>query len=296
MSATLPVDWQAHFLPGPRGPLYALHAFPQERHANSRGVVFCAPFAEEMNKTRRTVRLAATAFARAGHDVLILDLFGTGDSAGEFADATWDGWLDDLHCAAQWLREEHKLEHLVFWGLRTGAALAVAAAQASAGERLLLWQPVVKGKTFVTSFLRMRVVADSMGKDSADGGPSTDDLRTLLHGGQRVEVGGYALTGPMCAAIDGIDLTKVAPTVPVHWAEVVAAPERPFSPASRKLIGVWDGAGVWVDDMKVAGPSFWSTPEVAVSQGLIDHAFSLGEGWRAARGSLGSRGPTGASG
>ncbi len=286
MSATPTVDWQPHFLAGPSGPLFALHVFATERHAKTRGVIFCAPFAEELNKTRRTVRLAATALASAGHEVLILDLSGTGDSAGEFADATWPAWLADLEAAAQWMRKVRGLEHLVFWGLRTGTALAVSAAQACAAERLLLWQPVVTGKTFVTSFLRMRVVADSMASEGGEGGASTNELRELLHAGQRVEVGGYALTGPMCTALDEIDLTKVAPTVPVHWAEVVAAEGRPFSPASRKLIGVWDGAGVWVEDAKVVGPSFWSTPEVAVSQGLIDHARNLGEGWREARGTL----------
>ncbi|MEM9386308.1 MAG: hydrolase 2, exosortase A system-associated [Pseudomonadota bacterium] len=281
------VDWQPHFLAGPQGALFALHVYPSERHVNTRGVIFCAPFAEELNKTRRTVRLAATALAAAGHEVLIVDLYGTGDSEGEFAAASWPGWVEDLQVAATWMREVRGLEHLVLWGLRTGAVLAVAAAEAAKAERLLLWQPVVKGKTFVTSFLRMRLVADRLAGDEVDGGQNTGELRELLAAGQRVEIGGYAFSGAMCESLDALDLVKVAPTVPVHWAEVVAAGERPFSPASRKLIGVWDAAGVWVEDEKVVGPSFWSTPEIAISHGLIDHCGELGKGWREARGSFG---------
>lgn len=287
-----PTDWQPHFLAGPQGDLFALHVFPAERHPKTRGVIFCAPFAEELNKTRRTVRLAASALAAAGHEVLIVDLFGTGDSEGEFAAASWAGWVEDLKAAAAWMREERGLEHLVFWGLRTGAALAVAAAEAAQAERLLLWQPVVKGKAFVTSFLRMRLVADRLaGGDDGDSGQNTGELRELLAAGQRVEIGGYTFSGAMCEALDALDLLKVAPTVPVHWAEVVAAEGRPFSPASRKLIGVWDAAGVWVDDEKVVGPSFWSTPEVAVSTALVEHCAQLGDGWREARGSFGRRSP-----
>lgn len=288
------VDWRPGYLAGSAGALHCVHLYPRRpAGGNARGVVFCAPFAEELNRTRRTVRLAAEAFAASGHEVLIVDLYGTGDSAGEFAEARWDGWVEDLAGAGRWLREVRGVEHVVYWGLRTGAALAVSAAGHGA-ERLLLWQPVVSGRAFLTQFLRLRMLSDSMAGDGAEqgGGSNTGELRELLRAGHVIEVGGYALTESMCEALEAVDLMQMRPTVPVHWAEVVPAQGRPFSVPSRRLIEMWEGAGVWVDDTKAVGASFWSTPELTVSAPLIEHARDLGVAWREARGPL-DRAPAG---
>ncbi len=55
------------------------------------------PFAEEMNKCRRMMALTAYALQAAGLDVLFVDLFGTGDSGGDFADGSLEVWRSDLH-------------------------------------------------------------------------------------------------------------------------------------------------------------------------------------------------------
>jgi exosortase A-associated hydrolase 2 len=85
------------FLPaGPRA-LFALHHEPT---APVRGaIVYVPPFGEEMNKSRRMAALQARALAAAGWHVLQIDLFGTGDSEGDFAEATWDAWLEDIATA-----------------------------------------------------------------------------------------------------------------------------------------------------------------------------------------------------
>ncbi len=272
--------WRPCFLDGPAGRMFALHVYAEARCEAARGVVFCPPFAEEMNKSRRTVRLAAEALAAAGHEVLVPDLHGTGDSAGEFHDASWEAWLAELAFAGDWLAARG-LEQQVFWGMRMGAALAVEAANRAEAERLLLWQPVVNGATFVTQFLRMRLAADAMFGDSAS---STAELRALLADGRQIEVGGYTLTPHLVAALDGVDLLRTLPPSPVHWAELVAAEGRPFTAASRKLIEVWEGAGIALDDAKLVGPSFWATPEIAVPAALVEHAGVLGARWRDARG------------
>ena len=286
---TANADWQPRFLPGPAGQFFVLHFSPRTRAGRPRGIVFCPPFAEEMNRSRRCVRLAAQAMAAAGHEVLIVDLHGTGDSAGDFADGSWSLWLEELAAAAAWLRNRDVAD-TVFWGLRTGAALAVEAAARGDAERLLLWQPVVGGKTFVTQFLRMRLAADMM---AGDAGNSTGELRALLTGGRSVEVGGYPLTPALVESLDAIDLLAAPPVVPVHWVEVVAAAERPFTAASRKAIEVWEGAGVWLEDAKIVGPSFWTTPEITVPAELVEHAGALAARWRDSRGLLESGGAGG---
>ncbi len=52
-----------------------------------------------MNKSRRMAALQARAFAAMGFGVLQIDLFGCGDSSGDFSDARWDIWKQDLAIA-----------------------------------------------------------------------------------------------------------------------------------------------------------------------------------------------------
>src|SRR5690349_4296190 len=82
--------------------LFAVH-WPAAAPARRQSVLVLPPFAEEMNKCRPMLAAQARAFAAAGLDVLLLDLFGTGDSDGEFAEARWPRWQQDLQLARQWL-------------------------------------------------------------------------------------------------------------------------------------------------------------------------------------------------
>src|SRR5579864_8605852 len=72
-----------------------------KRHS---GFIYVPPFAEEMNLARRMAALQARALAATGSGILLLDLFGTGDSGGDFCDARWELWIDDILAAADWLR------------------------------------------------------------------------------------------------------------------------------------------------------------------------------------------------
>ena len=66
--------------------------------------LYVPPFGEEMNKSRRMAALQARALAAAGFGVLQLDLYGCGDSSGEFAEARWAsngcsrGWTSRSAC------------------------------------------------------------------------------------------------------------------------------------------------------------------------------------------------------
>src|SRR6476646_41057 len=91
-------------------------------------IVHVHAFAEEMNKARRMAALQARAFANAGYAVLQCDLLGCGDSSGDFGDATWDAWVDDVLLACRWLTERTRAP-LWLWGLRAGCLLAGEAAQ-----------------------------------------------------------------------------------------------------------------------------------------------------------------------
>src|SRR5690606_9944848 len=87
------------------------------------GVLHVHPFAEELNKSRRMAALAARAFAQRGWVVLQMDLLGCGDSAGDFRDASWAGWLDDLSLAWALLATLCAAPTVV-WTVRAGSLLA----------------------------------------------------------------------------------------------------------------------------------------------------------------------------
>jgi len=93
--AHAPAD--AFFLDTADGPRFCLFHAPS---GECRGaLVYIHPFAEEMNRSRRMAALQARALAAQGIGVLLLDLHGCGDSAGDFGDASWDGWLRDIAAA-----------------------------------------------------------------------------------------------------------------------------------------------------------------------------------------------------
>lgn len=227
-------------------------------------VVYIHPFAEELNKSRRMAALQARALAAAGHAVLQIDLHGCGDSDGEFADARWEHWLADIGAACAWLRERCGLP-VGLWGLRLGALLALDYA-VQAGEppaRLLLWQPVLQGTTFMTQFLRLRVASAMLGDLAADSG-GTRALRATLAAGHKLEVAGYDLAPELVAAIDALDGATMTPPCPVQWIEIVAAPERPAPPAAARVAAAW-GAQLHT----VAGPQFWTTQEIEECPALV---------------------------
>jgi len=80
--------FEPFFLDGPAGRIFAiLRAASDARHA----VLIIPPFGEEMNKSRRQFTEVAQRLVGNGFAVLVVDLYGTGDSEGEFSEASWEG-------------------------------------------------------------------------------------------------------------------------------------------------------------------------------------------------------------
>jgi alpha/beta superfamily hydrolase len=60
------------------------------------------PFAEELNKSRWILAEVGRELARRGVASILPDLYGTGDSDGEFREACWTRWRKDIAQAAAW--------------------------------------------------------------------------------------------------------------------------------------------------------------------------------------------------
>ena len=268
------------FLAGSAGSLFALFHAPRPGVPVRDGLIFVPPFAEEMNRSRRVVTLQAQALAARGHGVLVLDLFGTGDSAGNFTDATWQQWLADIATATTWMEREHG-GAIALWGLRLGATLAAAAAaRAEAGRytRLVLWEPVVRGETFLTQVLRARIAA-GLGRDG-ETTETTADMRRRLAGGEVLEVGGYGIAPELAAALDALDLASAPPSGQgaVLWLETTGPDGGALSPAARRVIEAWRATGLAVIAGTVPAPRFWTLIETTVAPKLVEATCRMLDG------------------
>jgi exosortase A-associated hydrolase 2 len=257
------------FLPVTRGRRFCISHAPPDARAPAGAIVYVHPFAEEMNKARRMAALQARALAQAGWHVLQIDLFGCGDSEGEFDAATWEDWRNDVVLAAAWLRARTGSAP-VLWGLRVGALLACeAVAHVERVAGLVLWQPVVRGALVLQQFLRLRLAAGMFEERATEPGGERA-LRDRLRDGAVVEVGGYPLSAAVADGLERADLQPPRASLRTAWLEVVADAQSQTAPASRARIDAWRQAGHRVDARTVVGLPFWQTQEIAECPALID--------------------------
>jgi len=232
-----------------------------------------------MNKSRRMAALQARALADAGWSVMQVDLFGCGDSDGDFSEADWEQWQTDIRDAANWLRQQTGHQP-AFWGLRTGCLLACeVAGKMAAAPNLLLWQPSLSGRQSLQQFLRLKV-ASQLFKDSTPDRITTKQLYESLSRGDSAEVAGYALASALAMGLDASELKPPALATRVAWLEVRPDTPPEISPAARDRIQSWRAAGHQIDGHAVTGEAFWQTQEIAESRELIKATLALVADWR----------------
>lgn len=258
---------EAFFLPVDAGRRFCLYHPPRRPTGNSAAILFVHAFAEEMNKSRRMAALQARALAEAGHGVLQLDLLGCGDSSGDFGDADWQSWIDDVARGSQWLTERLGLPFWL-WGHRLGCLLATAAAERLAvPANFLFWQPVVSGRQFLQQFLRLKVAGEMM---SGAGQGAMERLRQQLAEGESLEVAGYRLTPALAQGLEAAELLPPpAPGRRLEWLEVSAREGAELSPVARQRLEAWRQAGHEARGRVVSGPAFWQTVEIEDCPALL---------------------------
>ena len=177
---------------------------PEGRAAG--GYVFCYPFGEERKSAHRAFVHAARAFAAAGFGVLRFDYRGCGDSGGEFHEATVQGWLEDIGSAVAALRSRLGAGQMGLLGLRFGATLAACAAESIAGvSRLILWEPVLDGRSYFAGDLRKKLIREMMTRGKS-AGRRNQLLEELEHGKGEIDLDGYRVTGALYAGVAGLNL------------------------------------------------------------------------------------------
>lgn len=163
------------------------------RFNESRGVVFCHPFAEERNISHRITTDFARFLSGEGYHVLRFDYRGCGDSEGEFENATLNTRLSDIGRAIDILQQHMGTNHVTLFGLRLGATLSILyAAVRPQIKSLILWEPIVDVGAYFDQFLRMQVMAENIREGVVRSG--RQHLLESLHQGKSVDILGYVLS------------------------------------------------------------------------------------------------------
>lgn len=261
------------YLSGDKGRLFVQQFLPKTGDSEQ-AVLLVPPFAEELNKSRRMLALLGRELSQAGKRVVLPDLYGTGDSGGDFADADWQTWKQDLACVTEFIID-NGAKQIILVGLRMGCLLAADTLLTKEVQlqKLVFWQPALSGKHVLNQFLRLRVALGMMsGKRE-----SIADLRQLAMEHGEVEVAGYSLSQSMIQDIDQLDMADLLcdATMPMQWIEVQTRADQSLPLPVQKLQQALMDSGVHLTSDVVVGESFWSTQEIVEVPELIDRTVQF---------------------
>lgn len=211
--------------------------------------------------------------AEAGYAVLQIDMFGCGDSDGDFSSASWGAWQDDVLTAYRWLRTQTDAP-LFLWGLRSGCLLAASVADRfSEVLNYIFWQPVISGKLHWQQFMRLKLAGELV---SGAGKEVMEVLRQRLDAGLSVEIVGYSVSPEIAQGLQQTDLTpKPQRAGHVVWLEVSSREDAAIAPASQRYIEQWREIGFSVEAAVVPGPAFWQTTEIEDAPKLVEATMQV---------------------
>ena len=263
----------AFFLPTRNGSLFCLYHAPQGPVQRGQ-VLHLHPFAEELNTCRRVSAQFARALAEAGFAVLQFDMYGCGDSEGDFGDATWATWrnnaqeaLAELHRRAG---EPTEAAPLWLWGVRSGALMSAdMLPNMDAPCHVLWWQPVVSGQQVLQQWLRLDAAKAWLGQGPSGKALSPSDQ---LKQGQTVHVAGYPITPALAQSLKAASLQTatrpIGADAHLSWMELTASEADDLPTAVTRHARIWEDAGWTVSARGMPCPPFWqqfgdvSSPEL----------------------------------
>ena len=261
------------FLDSSLGRIFLLHR-QAPSSGSQKGMLVIPPFADEMNKSRHMLNLLSKRVCNEGYHVVFPDLFGTGDSQGQYKDANWDVWSSDIEAGIRYL-EEQGVKEISIFAMRTGALLAADLVSRFPGKfiKLVLWQPVIDGNMFLNQFLRLRLASSMMSGDGEK--ETTKGLMAKFENGETVEIAGYQISPDLALTLQKKYLKDYVDSLPdVVWLDIVSSDDREPPSINKKLVQTLRDANVNVIHDKCSGEVFWTSVEIVELPALIDKTIS----------------------
>lgn len=185
---------QSRFIGAEGKRLYAMLHTPVEAEGGGspRGLVCCAPFAEEAETSLKVMSEFARFAAARGYWTLRFDYHGCGDSGGDYEEATLQSRIADIVTASRFLGERIG-GPVSLMGLRLGATLALLASVRLTDVRgLILWEPIARPDRYVSNFMRTHLMAEAQLTGRNIG--ARENMVRELRSGNTVHVLGYPLS------------------------------------------------------------------------------------------------------
>jgi alpha/beta superfamily hydrolase len=228
----------------PGGDLYGCYHAPDSTSSLGCGVLLCNPHGHEHIQFHRSIRRLAALLAEEGFPALRFDYSGCGDSAGDHRDWGIERWCEDVGSAADYLRQRAGVSRICAVGMRLGGALAALAGSAGpAFGSMVLWDPVIRGRTYLDELASMH-----------------EDMLRQAHvvpdaSDRAMEVLGFPLPGGLRAGLEGLDLASL----PAPPAERVFIVESRPSPQEKQLRQCFEGCGASeVEYRQFINPHLWA--------------------------------------
>jgi pimeloyl-ACP methyl ester carboxylesterase len=175
--------------------------------ARAMGWVFCHSFGMEQIDLQPFEVAAARRLAGAGYPALRFHGPGYGDSGTLQMEAPEDGHLRALLDAVELLVDETGVSAVGLVGARFGGALAALAADRSDVAALVLWNPVLTGRTYAAELLRAEA-ASALVRSVETGQRARTPARILEEDGLvPVQGGAFPLRRSVHEWIRSLDLT-----------------------------------------------------------------------------------------
>ncbi len=265
------------FIDTSRGRLFCLFYHPIHNSCPSQSIVMVPPFAEEMNKTRKAFTYFAQNCCKKNIGVLLVDLVGTGESDGEFGEATWETWKANVLEVYSWLINNGS-SLISALGLRLGALLIIDAFSTSKYEldKIILWQPVVTANVFLKQLLRINLAANLFANSSNNVDKSLPN--EMFASNERIEVAGYELSKQLYAAMQQLSLKSLDSPLckQIIWLETSINVDLQISPAKHKILDNWSKQGNLNTNIYITQDApFWSTQEIVIPKNLINKTLEL---------------------
>lgn len=156
-----------------------------------------SPLASEGVGSRRALVQLVRALGARGHGALLIDPRGTGESAGEPEDVTFEALCDDLRLGLAELRRAFPAARPHLLAFRYAAAAALA--EGDGAVRTLLIDPCLDPHAALRHDLRHEIARRVMRRGSS--GESRDDLLAKLDRGEPVVVDGQRFSPALFAGL-----------------------------------------------------------------------------------------------
>jgi len=247
-------------MPTENGKCFVLEYLPAPNLLNNQSVLFIPPFGEENNNSRKMHSAIARNLANEGFSVFMIDLFGTGDSEGQFVDALWDDWLDNIKL----LFENHLKQQFIKTNILATRLGALMLAGLFENERLpinkcLLLQPILKGKTFAKQLMRTKIAAMAFKGEKC----TQNDLQQDLEFQGLIEISGYQISKSMLDKIKSKSINDAL----LESKNIITINTKP---QVEDLTLLEKQNSISNNNKLIAqSPPFWTMPEYKISEHLI---------------------------